>query len=159
LLAELRLDRESYGWPRSPALVAMFEGGNFSYPQLAADFGLRNISAAEGPPDPLVTLKEFFNHDDGTVRGAIHEARELIFSLPAHISRVWDIFDTLYFFATRGIFEPTPDEWAAEVLRFIQDIDANPEKIASSGFEPWIDEVDANRSRVLAACRSAVESH
>lgn len=159
LLAELRLDGESYGWPRSPALVAMFQGGNFSYTQLAADFGLRTMSTVERPPDPLAALKEFYNHDDDTVRRAIHEARELLFSLPAHISRVWEIFDTLYFFATRGIFELTPDAWTAEVLGFVQDLDANPDKVASSEFEPWIDEVDANRSRVLAACRSAAESH
>lgn len=159
LLAELRLDGESYGWPKSPALVAMFEGGNFSYTQLATDFGLHAMSAVEGQSDPLATLKEFYNHDDETVRSAIHEARELLFSLPAHISQVWEIFETLYFFATRGIFEPTPDAWTAEVLCFVQELDANPDRISSSVFEPWIDEVDMSRSRVLAACRSAVESH
>lgn len=159
LLAELRLDAEAYGWPQSPSLIAMVEGGDFSYSQLAEDFELRSAPAVIGAPDAVAVLKDYSKHSDEEVRAAIREAKIAMFEVPSHLARVFDIFEMLYFFSKRGVFEPTPDAWTDEVISFVRGLEAEPKSIASSEFEPWVSSIDNNKERVLNACNAAVDAH
>ncbi|MBN6152777.1 hypothetical protein JR065_20820 [Xanthomonas sp. AmX2] len=157
LLAQLELTQAVHNWPASRAFINHMHGlDEVDYRALAAQFGLL---PAEHYYDPLEIINRYASSSDEEIQGAIDQARaELHGDTVPRLSRVLNIYRSLYFLSTKGVFTELPDDWTTEVLDRLGGLLAVPQIVDCDDYEIWPSRYDENEKRVIEKCDELAEA-
>ncbi|MBB6571896.1 P-loop NTPase fold protein [Xanthomonas arboricola] len=151
LLAQLELTQAVRNWPSSQAFINHMHGlDGVDYRDLAAQFGLL---PAEHSYDPLEVINRYASSSDEEIQVAISQARaELHGDKAPKLSRVFNLYRSLYFLSTKGVFIELPDDWTKEVLGRLDELLAIPQTVDGDDYEIWPSSYDANEKHVIDKC-------
>ncbi|CAD0356304.1 P-loop NTPase fold protein [Xanthomonas hortorum] len=134
LLNELGLSQEHGNWPTSSAFVDHVLGlERADYRQLSIDFGL--VEAVAQHYDPISVINHYATHSDQDVQAAIKIAHDEFHGDPAEVTRLFRIYRTLDYMASRGIFSMPQYAWRREVVDRLTGLIAEPHCVIPGVFE------------------------